>query len=312
MRIAVMGAGGTGGYFGALLARAGEDVAFIARGAHLEAIRERGLQIKSPVRGDFTVQAKATDDPAEVGPVDAVLFCVKAFDNAEAARRIRPMVGPEAVVVSVQNGIDNEDVLGEILGRGAVLGAIAQVSSIVDGPGVIGHRSGPDVIRVGELEGGVSPRVERLVEVLKRAGINADPHPNIRVALWSKFVFICAVSGVTALTRLPMGIILADPETTALLRGVMEEAAAVGRARGITLPDDLIDQLAGSFGAMGPQLRGSMAYDLEAGRRMELETLQGTVVRLGRELGVPTPLNFAVYAALRPYANGTPNLPTAP
>jgi 2-dehydropantoate 2-reductase len=129
------------------------------------------------------------------------------------------------------------------------------------------------------------------------------------MALWSKFVFICAVSGVTALTRLPMGIILADPETTALLRGVMEEVAAVGRARGITLPDELIDQLVGGFGAMGPQLRGSMAYDLEAGHRMELETLQGTVVRLGRELGVPTPLNFAVYAALRPYANGTPSLP---
>ncbi len=303
MRIAVIGAGGTGGYYGALLARAGEDVTFVARGAQLEAIRKSGLTVRSRLAGNFHVACRATDDPREIGPVDLILLCVKAYDTAQAAAHLPALVGPETMILSVQNGIDNETQIARVVGAGHVLGAAAHISSVVAEPGVIAQTAGPGLITFGEMDGRPSERTERLLGTFQRGGIAAKVHPNITVALWEKFIFICALSGVTALTRLPIGPILADPETAALLRGTMMEVEVLARAEGIGIagyPDMAMTFAAG----LEPAMRGSMYYDLAAGRRLELSTLNGTVVRLGREKGIPTPLNGVIYAALRPYEHG--------
>lgn len=306
MRIAIMGAGGTGGYFGGLLARAGEDVTFIARGAHLEALRSRGLTVRSRLAGDFTLPVQATADPSQIGPVDLILFCVKTYDTETAAEQVRPLIGRDTVVLSVQNGIDNEERLAQTLGAEHVLGAVAYVVAVVEAPGVIAQTAGPGKIVFGELSGGTSPRAQRLLNVFQRAGIAAEVHPEVRVALWEKFLFICGYSGVTAVTRLPIGAALSCPETSALLRGMLTEVDAVARAEGVALPADAVDRAFATAAGMGPEGRSSLYYDLAAGRRLELEALNGTVVRLGRRHGIPTPLNFAVYAALKPYAEGTP------
>jgi 2-dehydropantoate 2-reductase len=306
MRIAVMGSGGTGGYFGGLLARAGEDVAFIARGAQLEAIRNNGLAIKSVLAGDFTISAPATDNPFDIGPVDFVLFCVKAYDNAIAAAQIRPLIGPETIVLSVQNGIDNEKQIGDVVGREHIVGAVSYVSSTIESPGVIAQTAGPGKIVLGEMQGGTSHRTEMIKNTLQNAGITAELHPDIQAALWQKFMAICGVNGVTALTRLPMGEILACAETGKLLRGTMEEVEAIARTNVANLPEGCVEQSMDFFGGMEPSMRGSMYYDLAAGRRLELEVLNGAVVRLGSEHEISTPINFAIYAALKPYLDGTP------
>jgi 2-dehydropantoate 2-reductase len=307
MRIAVMGTGGTGGYFGGLLARAGEEVTFIARGAHLEAIRKNGLAIKSVLAGDFTFSATATDNPEDIGPVDFVLFCVKAYDNAVAVDLVRPLIGPQTIVLSVQNGIDNEQQIGKVIGPEHIVGCIAYVSSTVESPGVIAQTAGPGKIIFGEMAGGASPRTEALKDTLQRAGITAELHPDIQTALWQKFMAICGVNGVTALTRLPMGEIMVCEETRNLLKGTMEEVEAVARPSGANLPAGCVQQSIDFFGSLEASMRGSMYYDLAAGRRLELEVLNGTVVRLGDEHGIPTPINFAIYAALKPYLNGAPS-----
>jgi 2-dehydropantoate 2-reductase len=306
MRVTVMGSGGTGGYFGGLLARAGEDVTFVARGAHLEAIRTKGLTVRSRLVGDFTVPARATDDPGEGGPADLVLFCVKAYDTESAVRRLGAAVGRETVILPVQNGIDSAERIGRVIGSAHVIGGLAGVSSGVAAPGIIEHRAGPDMIQLGELDGRPSPRTERIADVLLRAGIKAQVRLDIRVALWEKFVLICGLSGLTALTRLPIGAILACAETRALYQQTMEETHAVGQAQGVALPDGVVERTVKYFEAADPAVRGSLYYDLAAGRRLEIDTLNGTVVRLGRKRGVPTPANFAVYAALKPYADGAP------
>ncbi len=308
MRVAVFGAGGTGGYFGGLLAKAGEDVSFIARGEHLRAILAEGLTVRSKMVGDFTVRANATDNPAEIGPVDLVLFCVKTYDN-DAAERLRPLVGPETMVLSVQNGIDHAERLARVLGEGHVVGCTVGVSAIVAAPGVIEHRAIRGLIRFGELPRGTSQRTAQLKELFERAEIVADERPDIQVAIWEKFVMICAVSGVTALTRLPLGPILACAETAELFRGTMEEVEAVGHASGVALAAGTAQRTFDGMSRSDPRTRGSMAHDLETGRRLEVETLNGTVVRLGSERGIPTPCNFAIYAALKPYADGPPELP---
>ena len=307
MRIAVMGTGGTGGYFGGLLARAGEEVAFIARGAHLEAIRKKGLAIKSVLAGDFTVSATATDNPGDIGPVDFVLFCVKAYDNAVAAEQIRPLIGPETVVLSVQNGIDNEQQIGEVIGPNHIVGCVSYVSSTIESPGVVAQTGGPGTIVFGEMHGGTSDRTEALQSTLQNSDITAELHPDIQAALWQKFIGICGVNGVTALTRLPMGEIVACRETHNLMRETMQEVEAVARASGVNLPEGCVDQSMDFFSNVEPSVRGSMYYDLAAGRRLELDVLNGTVVRLGNKHGIPTPINFAIYAALKPFLNGTPS-----
>ena len=309
MRIAVVGAGGTGGYFGGMLARAGEDVTFIARGAHLEALRARGLTLESSLAGTFTVPVQATDDPRGVGPVDLILFCVKTYDTDAAAASVRPLIQPETMLLSLQNGVDNEERIARLSGHPSGMGAVAYVVSAIKAPGLVAQTAGPGKIVLGELGGGESARTERLRDALQRAGIAAEVHPDIRAVLWQKFLFICAFSGVTALTRLPIGSVLADPATRALFRGTSEEVEAIARAIGIGLPADCVEQALATASAVEPWGRGSLYGDLAGGRRLELESLNGEVVRLGRERGIETPLNFAIYAALHPYLDGGPEMP---
>jgi 2-dehydropantoate 2-reductase len=309
MRIAVVGAGGTGGYFGGLLARAGEDVSFIARGTQLEALRARGLTVESSLSGTFDVSVRATDDPGEVGPVDLILFCVKAYDTDAAAEDARTLFHPETVLLSLQNGVDNEERIARATGHPSGVGAAAYVVSAIKAPGVVAQTAGPGKIVLGELGGGGSARTERLRDVLQNAGIAAEVHPDIRAVLWQKFLFICAFSGVTAVTRLPIGTVLADPVTRELFRGTSEEVEEVARAGGIDLSDDCVEQALATAAAVEPWGRGSLYGDLAGGRRLELESLNGEVVRRGGEHGVETPLNFALYAALRPYIGGAPALP---
>jgi 2-dehydropantoate 2-reductase len=309
MRIAVIGVGGTGGYFGGLLARVEEDVTFVARGAQLEALRTRGLTVESRLAGTFTVAVQATDDPSDVGPVDLVLFCVKTYDTDAAAESIRPPIRPDTMLISLQNGIDNEERIARAAGHSSGLGAVAYVVSAIKAPGVVAQTAGPGKIVLGELSGGTSERTKRLHDALQGAGIAAEVHPDIRAVLWQKFLFICAFSGVTALTRLPIGTVLADPVTRELFRGTSEEVEAVARAGGIDLPDDCVEQAMTQAAAVEPWGRGSLYGDLAGGRRLELESLNSEVVRLGRERGIETPLNFAIHAALHPYVDGGPELP---
>jgi 2-dehydropantoate 2-reductase len=309
MRIAVIGSGGTGGYFGGLLARAKEEVTFIARGAHLEALCMRGLTVTSRLAGTFTLPVRATDTPNEVGPVDLILFCVKTYDTDTAAESIRPLIGAETMLLSLQNGVDNAERIAQIAGHNSGLGAVGYVVSAIEAPGIIAQTAGPGKIILGELAGGTSARIERLHSVLQGAEIAAEVHPDVRIAIWQKFLFICAFSGITALTRVPIGPILTDQVTHALFRGTLEEVEAVARTGGIELPKDCVEQALATAAAVEPWGRGSLFHDLTHGRRLELEALNGEVVRRGREHDIQTPLNFAIYAALRPYINGAPILP---
>src|ERR671917_2552802 len=252
MGMAVIGAGGTGGYFGGLLARAGEDVTFVARGANLQALRSRGLTLESRLAGSFTVAVQATDEPSEVGPVDLVLFCVKTYDTDAAARSIRPLIRPSTMVLSLQNGVDNEERIARAAGHPAGLGAAAYVVSAIKAPGVVAHTAGPGKIVLGELGGGTSERANRLGETLRGAGIVAEGDPDISVVLWQKVLFICAFSGVTAVTRLPIGTVLADPATHDHFRGTSEEVEAIARAGGIALPADCVEQAMTQAAAVEP------------------------------------------------------------
>src|SRR5712692_1787074 len=242
MRIVVIGAGGTGGYFGGLLARAGEDVSFLARGTQLEALRTRGLTVKSHHAGTFSLPVHATSDPQEIGPVDLVLFCVKTYDTRAAIEGLHLFIGPETVVLPIQNGIDAAERLSREVGVQHLIGAVAYVTSQIESPGVIAQTAGSGSIEMGELAGGQSERTQRLQRMLRHAGISAELPPDIHVTLWEKFLFICAFSGVTALTRLPLGQVFAHQETCDLLKAVMKEGEALARARGIALPVDIVER----------------------------------------------------------------------
>lgn len=311
MRIAVIGAGGTGGYFGGLLARAGEDVTLIARGAQLTAILAEGLTVRSRRAGDFTIPITVTGDTTEVGPVDLVLFCVKTYDAEVAAAHVSPLIGPDTAVLSLLNGVDSVRQLADVVGEQHMLGGVAMVTASVTAPGVITQSAGEGAITLGELNNARTSRVEAIADALNHAGISASIPANIHHAMWQKFAFICAFSGVTALTRLPIGNVLANPETRDLYLGVATEVEAVTRAVGAPVPPDMVANCLRSAEGW-PWARGSMAHDLATGHRMELDALNGTVVRLGRAHNVPTPLNFAVYAALVPYLNGAPQVFTPP
>jgi 2-dehydropantoate 2-reductase len=315
VKIAVFGTGALGGFFGGLLARSGEDVHFIARGEHLEAIRRNGLTVKSALAGDFAISAQANDDPNQVGPADLVLFCVKAYDNATAIPRLSPMVGPRTMILSLQNGISNEREIAEVVGDEHVLGALAYAVASIEAPGVVAQTAAAGQIVFGELGGGTSPRVEQLLEVFQRAEINAELHTDVTVALWEKYIGICAFAGLTSLTRLPIGPVIEDPETRALFRGVLEEVESLGRANGVALPEDTAESFLNDmvqFAPRQPWASSSMHHDLTIGRRLELETLNGTASRVGKDLGIPTPINDVIYGALKPYVNGAPQIPHAP
>src|SRR6266487_2126307 len=304
MHIVVIGAGGTGGYFGGLLARAGEDVSFLAHGTQLEALRTHGLTVKSRLAGTFSLPVHATSDPQEIGAVDLVLFSVKTYDSRAASEGLHLLMGPETVVLPIQNGIDAAEQLGRQVGMQHLVGGVAYVTSQIESPGVIAQTAGAGSIELGELVGGQSERARRVQQVLRHAAIRAELPPDIRVALWEKFLFICAFSGVTALTRLPLGQVFAYPETSGLLTAILKEGEALAQAHGIALPDGIVERSYATLQALEPEAMGSMAFDLLAGRRLELEALNGTMVRLGQEHGLSLPFNFAMYAALKPYMNG--------
>ena len=300
MRFGIIGTGGVGGYFGGLLARAGLPVCFIARGRHLEALKEHGLVVESVEPGAFNVtDALFTDDAEEAGPCDVILYCVKTPSNDTAIPFIRPMMGPESVVISLQNGVDNGELLAGEYGEDRVMEGAAYVFSAVAAPGMIHQTAGPRRIVFGRLGGGPSPRGEEIAAAMDAAGVDARLSTDIRVELWNKFILICAVSGMTALTRRPLGEVLGYDGTARMAREVMREVCQLALALGMPVEPDADAANYRFMAQQDPAGKGSMCHDVEAGRRLEIDSLCGYVSRLGRLHGVPTPLNDYLYDTLK-------------
>lgn len=305
MKIAVMGTGALGGYFGGRLAEAGEDVTFIARGAQLAALRQSGLSIQSP-RGNLKLPVRATDDAKSIGPVDVVLFTVKLWSTEEAGSALAPLIGPDTAVLSLQNGVEANEVLARLVGREHLMGAVCYIAAVLDRPGVVQHTGQLARLIFGELDGRKTARAEAFLAACARArsGFDAELSRDIARDIWEKFVFIVGLSGLTTLTRRSIGPVRSDPDTRALLLDVMREAVAVGRAKGVGLDAKFADERLAFIDTLPPQMTSSMHSDLERGNRLEVKWLSGAVARLGRELGVETPANRAVYAALKLHADG--------
>ena len=301
MRIAIFGTGGVGGYFGGRLAQAGEDVVFIARGDHLQAMITNGLRVDS-INGDFALESvQATDDPAKVGLVDVVLLGVKAWQVPDAAEAIRPTVGSETVVLPLQNGVEAPSQLAAVLGDEHVLSGLCGLMTFIEGPGHICHAGADPFIRFGELDNRSSERVEKLRQAFDRAsGITAEIPPDIQVALWGKFLFVTPWSGVGAVTRSPLGIIRSQPGTRRMLEQSMGEIYNVGRAHNIALPKDIIEKTMDFVDSLPPAGTASMQRDIRSGRPSELEAQNGAVVRMGKQVGVETPINTFIYNSLLP------------
>lgn len=304
MRIAVMGAGGVGGYFGARLAQAGHDVAFVARGAHLAAMRERGLTVRSALGDVHLPSPVATDDPAALSPVDIVLFAVKLWDTEPAAQAIRPLIANGGVVVPFQNGVDSVERIGAIVGAERVMGGVAQIAATIAEPGVIGHTGTMARLRFGPVLAAQRPVADALLAACNGAGIDAELVAEIRRALWEKFVFLAAFSGLTSVARQPIGVLRVDADMRNVLEAAMREAWAVGRAQGIALADDFVAQLMSFADGLPAEMRSSMLNDLVAGNRLEAPWLCGAVARMARAAGIPAPVHSTLYAALKPYCDG--------
>jgi len=304
MRIAVVGAGGVGGYFGGRLASTGTDVAFIARGAHLAAMRANGLRNQSP-KGDVHVpRVTATDDPAEIGPVDVVMFTVKLYDADQALRLLPPLLGASTVVIPFQNGVDAVDLVRRAVGRERTAGGTCYVSAVIAEPGVIKHTA-MDHLIFGELDGTRSQRLECLREACARTNFQTTLSADIAVDIWTKFTRLSVLSGLTTVARSPLGVIVGDPDLFAMLKTAVGEALAVAHAKGIHVPGNMVDDVARAYQALPPQTKSSMLEDLERGRRLELPWLSGAVARIGAEVGVPTPIHSFIATVLKPFVNGT-------
>jgi 2-dehydropantoate 2-reductase len=305
MRIAIMAAGAVGGYFGARLADAGHDVTFFARGANLDAIRKNGLKIESAL-GDLHLKSvQAMDDPKGVAPVDVVIFAVKMWDVEQAAQSLRPLIGPATQVITLQNGIDAVERIAPILGADHVAGGTAQIVTVLGAPGVIKHTSKLAVIRCGRLDKRPNATLTAFVAAGQKAGFDIAISDDIERDLWTKFVMLAGTSGITAATREPVGAILGDPDTRALFQSLMQEVVDVGRKKGVNLPADLAQERMHLIETSFPKsMKASMANDLERGGRLELDWLAGRIVQLGRDLGIPTPANTAVYAVLKLHRMG--------
>jgi 2-dehydropantoate 2-reductase len=300
MKIAILGAGGVGGYYGALLTRAGHEVTFIARGAHLRAIREKGLQVKS-VFGDFLVSpVRALEHPAEAGRVDLVIVATKTYHIEEAARALLPLLGPETVILPLQNGVDAAERIGAVAGTEHLVGGATWLSAAVESPGVIGQYSQFRRIVLGEFDRRITPRVEKIHEALQKTDITVEISDDILKTLWTKFLFIASVSAMGCLTRVTFGEFRGVPETRSVMKECMMETEAVARARGVALDAEVVENTLAFIDKSDPGIKPSMQRDLEAGRVTELESLIGIVARLGRQSGVPTPVMEWAYAMLKP------------
>ena len=301
MRIAVFGVGGVGGYFGGRLARGGQDVVWVARGETLQALRQRGLEVASP-GGDFRLPPPlpASADPAELGPVDAVLLAVKAWQVEEAAASLLPLLAGGGFVVPLQNGVEAAESLAAALGRERVVGGLCRIISEIEAPGRIRHSGGEPSVTLGELDNAPSARTVRLRDAFRGAGVRAEIPPDIHAARWEKFLFIASASAVGAATRAPIGVVRSLPETRDLLVRAMEEVRGVALARGVMLDGAVLGRTLDFVDRLPPHGTASMQRDLAAGRPSELEAQSGAVVRLGREAGVPTPVHEMLYAMLLP------------
>ena len=304
MKIAIMGSGGVGGYFGARLAQAGCDVAFVARGTHLAAMRDRGLSVESPLGNVHLPQARVTDDPATIGGVDFAFICVKLWDTESAIRAIAPIVGPETAVISFQNGVQKDEILQRAFGERRVMGGVGYIATTIACPGVISHTGTMQRLLFGEYDGTPSRRGEALLEACRRGGIDAELSEDIRKAIWEKFVFLVGLSATTTTVRLPIGPIRANPHTRAFLLDVMREAVLVGRSLGVRLPPDYAETRLAFCDSLPAEMTSSMYHDLERGKRLEVVWLSGAVVELGKAVGVPTPVNRAVHDILALHAPG--------
>ena len=292
-----MGAGAVGGYFGALLHRGGLDVTLIARGRHLEAIKAHGLRIKS-TQGDLTVPAKAVGDPRAVGPVDLILFCVKSYDTESAARQCLPIVQESTAILCLQNGVDNEEKIAMVAGGEKVLGGVAYIGAGVSEPGVVVHTAEGRIV-FGEMRGGVSERVRCLEQIFRDAGFPAEVSSNIQAILWGKLCWNAAFNALNTLVGGDVRVLVERPETRTLARQAMEEVRAVANANNVPLSEDLAERLLTWTDTAAGAMKTSTRQDLEAGKRLEVEALNGAVVRKGEAAGVPTPFNFALYALLK-------------
>ena len=303
MKIVVVGSGGVGGYFGGRLAAQGEDVTFVARGAHLAALRAKGLRIDSPDGNVALPSVSATDDTSSVGPADVVLFAVKLYDVESALKTLPPLLGPQTIVVPLQNGVAVVDMLTKAVGRDHAAGGTCYVSAVISEPGVIRHTAMGRLI-FGPLNGPAPQPLRDLHAACEGAGFEAVLSDRIQVEIWTKFTRLSAFSGLTTVTRCPMGIIVADPELSQLLEAALSESFAVATASGVPLDPSVIPGIVASYHAMPPGTKSSMLEDLERGRRLELPFLSGTIARLGRTLGVPTPTHHFIATVLKPFVQG--------
>lgn len=305
MRIAIFGSGGVGGYFGGRLAASGEDVTFLARGAHLNALQQDGLYLHSPLGDLHLPKVQATDRPQAIGPVDVVLFTVKLYDVDASAATLGPLIGPETVVITLQNGVDAMDMVAKHVGEAHVAGGAAYIVAVIDQPGHIRHTVAQQLV-FGERDGRRSDRLVAFEAAGLRAGFQAKASDDVQADLWTKFVRLATWSGMTTVTRSPMGVVRDTPATFELMVAAIEEVIAVGRARGIRLPADLMDTTLAMIKNFPAGSKSSMLEDIERGRRLELPWLSGAVVRIGKEAGVPTPIHQFITAILSPFVNGAP------
>jgi 2-dehydropantoate 2-reductase len=308
MRFAILGSGAVGGYFGAKLARAGQDVTFIARGAHRDAIRERGLEIRSAKLGDFVVRAPAESDTGRVGPVDVVVVAVKAYDNDTAFPMIPALVGPDTVVLTLQNGVDNVHQLAAVVGEARVLGGTTYVATALEAPGLIVQTGVHRSIIFGEVFGarGLTPRVQAIADVMTPADIQVTAVPDARTPLWDKFVYLVPFSGFTGAARLPIGYIWKHPHVRAMFYAAAREVAAIAAAEGVTISPNRFETLEEYMANIPPTTRSSLLIDLEQGKRIEVEALQGAAIRRAAAHAVPAPIVSTLYAALKAWESGNP------
>ena len=307
MRFAILGSGAVGGYFGAKLARAGQEVSFVARGAHLEAIRAKGLAIQSATLGDFVVRASAESDTGRIGPVDVAVVSVKAYDNSTALPMLKPLVGPDTVVLTLQNGVDSADEVAAVVGEPHLLGGTTYVATALEAPGLIVQTGVHRSIIFGEVfagRGHITPRVKAIADVLASADIQVTPVDDARVPIWDKFVYLAAFSGFTGASRLAIGHIWKYPHVREMFYACSREIAAVAKAEGVTISADRFETLKEYMANIPPTTRSSLLIDLEQGKRIEVEALQGAAVRRAAKHGVPVPIVSTLYALLKPWENG--------